>query len=209
MRVGDGPQERLKPDSGPPPSAMTAVQSAKADFGQLLPRIHPPPPLQPPTLLPRAQPSPMRVRLLAAVLPLLIATPAAAQGHLPWKAGDHPPAVHGVRLGWTRAEVVAALGRPASTQTLGDGGVEAMEYGGLSLVVSPEQGVAVMYLLTRGAGDVGGVRVGDSQADVLAKWGRPTRADGATAVWEVGGWMVMVQLGTREQGIVRIGLTGG
>jgi hypothetical protein len=152
----------------------------------------------------------MRLRtLVAAVVPLLLATPAAAQGHLPWKRGDAPPLIHGVRLGWTRARVVRALGQPESTQKLGDGGVEAMEFPGLSLVVSPDQGVAVMYLLTRGSGDVDGIRVGDSQADVLAKWGPPTRAGGATAFWEVGRWTVMVQLGTREQGIVRIGLTGG
>ena len=62
----------------------------------------------------------MVLRRWGLVLMLLQALPALAQGGaFPWKAGDAPPLVAGVRLGDGLVRLEKVLGRPDGSQKLG------------------------------------------------------------------------------------------
>jgi len=59
-----------------------------------------------------------------------------------------------------------------------------------------QDGVIEVHLLRRDAGSIGGVRVGDAEAEVRARWGAPTEAESIDAGEETsyiaGKWMVVV-----------------
>jgi endonuclease YncB( thermonuclease family) len=119
---------------------------------------------------------------------------AAAAGRLPWKEGDPAPPLAGVRLGDTRETVERVLGRPdRSEQTVED--LWEMEYSRLGLQVkgSPRYGVQVVLAGKRGAGELGGFRVGDPAADVLQRWGEPDTGGLGALVYYVGKWQLAVQ----------------
>lgn len=126
------------------------------------------------------------------------ATPARAAG-LPWKAGDQPPALAGFQLGERLPAVRARLGSPLRVDTLGkdkDAALSLTNFTtGTSAVVSPVDGLAILYLTRREAGMLDDVRVGDAKARVLGRWGQPTTVNGAAAMWVVGNWVVVVELG--------------
>ena len=65
--------------------------------------------------------------------------------------------------------------------------------------------VSMIYLLTRAAGSIDGVRVGDGRDEVIAHWGEPPLAQGAQAMYPAGDWAVVVELGA-EQRVVSISL---
>src|ERR1041385_728063 len=136
------------------------------------------------------------------------ASSQAQQGTSPWKAGDSPPPVAGVRLGVTRAALDSLLGRPDKIQQMGQDGL-GLTYTkrGISVVYTPLDGAAIVYLLRRDAGDVGGVRLGDTKDQVLARWGKPSTGEGMNALYISGKWVVVVTLdsvtGTR---VVQLGL---
>lgn len=123
--------------------------------------------------------------------------PVAAQaGEFPWKAGDAPPPVAGVRLGDGRVRLEKVLGQPSGTEKLGE---EALVFTyrqrGLQIIYASLDGVAIIFLQTRAAGDIGGVRLGDKREEVMARWGKPTSVAGPTAFYRVGtSWVVLVKL---------------
>jgi hypothetical protein len=127
--------------------------------------------------------------------------PARAAG-LPWKNGDRPPALAGFQLGDRLAAVRARLGTTVKVDTLGRGADAALSLTnattGTTAVVSPEDGLAILYLTRREAGVLDEVRVGDAKARVLGRWGQPTTVNGASAMWVVGTWVVVVELGDGE-----------
>ena len=129
------------------------------------------------------------------------AVPARVAG-VPWKAGDRPPALAGFQLGDRLAAVRARLGTPVKVDTLGRGADAALSLtnvtSGTTAVVSPEDGLAILYLTRREAGVLDEVRVGDAKAHVLGRWGQPTTVNGASAMWVVGTWVVVVELGNGE-----------
>ncbi len=143
--------------------------------------------------------------LLLAVLPGL-----AAGGEFPWKAGDAAPPVAGVRLGDGLVRLEAALGKPTATERLGD---EALVFTyrprGLQVIYASLDGVAIIFLQTRAAGDIGGVRLGDKRQDVLARWGRPSSVAGPAAYYKVdSSWVVLLRLDendlVKELGLGRV-----
>ena len=165
---------------------------------------------------------PMSTRLLLPLVLVLAAAPAAAQGRaatrpvaatparpasarpvgLPWKKGDKPPVLAGFRLGDRMPAVRARLGAPVRVDTLGRGPKAALSLTnpatGTTAVVDADLGLAILYLTRREAGALDEVRVGDAKAAVLARWGQPTTVNGASALWVVGGWVVVVELGNGD-----------
>lgn len=133
--------------------------------------------------------------------------PAWSQGGVfPWKTGDAPPLVAGIRLGDGRVRLEAVLGKPSGIEKLGED-VRAFAYRkpGLEVLYAPLDGVAVIFLQTRQAGDIGGVHFGDSRKEVLARWGDPASVRGETAYYRAGDWVVILKLDNHDR-INQLGL---
>ena len=145
---------------------------------------------------------------LAVVSLGLAALPAAGpQGAFPWKPGDAPPTVAGVPLGASRGRLDSLLGKADRLQPLGPGATALFfSARGVSVVYSTADGAAVIYLLRRDAGDIGGVRLGDANDSVLAKWGPPSDAAEGTALYTAGGWAVVVGVDSIGKAVVQLGL---
>ncbi len=129
------------------------------------------------------------------------------QGVFPWNAGDPPPPVAGVPLGASRARLDSLLGVPDDSERLGEHGW-GFEFHkkGLSIVYTPLDGAAIIYLLRRDAGDIGGVRLGDTHDAVLGRWGKPTTTGGPNSLYIAGKWVVVVTTDSAATHVVQLGL---
>ncbi len=149
------------------------------------------------------------MHLISWIMTLLLlqVLPAAAQsGAFPWKAGDAPPPVAGIRLGDGRPRLEAVLGRPSETQQLEkDAWAFTYRKRGVQVLFTPLDGAAIIYLLNRRAGDIGGVRLGDMQEAVLARWGEPPIIQGDTAIYRAGAWVVVLKLDQKNR-VKQLGL---
>jgi protein disulfide-isomerase len=134
------------------------------------------------------------VLLAAARLAIPPAAPGQ-QGKLPWRPGDPPPTVAGLRLGAPRAVIDSVLGRPESVRSLGQG-VVALGYRskGIAVMYSDADSLAVLYLTSRAGGDIGGIRVGDAKDSLVARWGDPTSVEENVGLYQVGRWVIVVRL---------------
>jgi thioredoxin 1 len=152
--------------------------------------------------------SALRVLVVLAAASFVAPLTAAAQrGALPWHPGDAPPVVVGLRLGAPRATIDSVLGKPESERNLSPG-VEALGYRsrGIALMYSEADSLAVIYLVARAAGDIGGTRVGDAQDSVVARWGNPTDVEDNVALYQVGRWVIVVRLDSLDRvGVLGIG----
>ena len=103
----------------------------------------------------------------------------------------------------------ARLGCDIQVDTLGTGPGAAFAYtntmAGYSVVISPGDGVAIIYVTKREKGDIDSVRVGDESAAVLRRCGKPTTVGGPNALWVVGDGVVLIELGKGDRA-VRIGI---
>ena len=142
--------------------------------------------------------------------PLLLVGPRAAvaqQGALPWHAPDGPPIVAGLRLEASRAASDALLGPPDSVVHFGSGGNRLLfRSRGISLLYPAGDSLMGLYLDARQAGDIGGVRVGDTRDAVLTRWGSPNRDEAELAIWMVGRWAIIVQFDAKLQRVAGLGL---
>ncbi len=144
---------------------------------------------------------------LSCILLLSAAGAVVQQGKFPWKAGDSPPAVAGVSLAASRARLDSVLGAPTDSQQIGaDGWAFNFQTRGISVVYTPLDGVAIIYLLRRDVGDIGGVRLGDSKGAVLARWGAPSTTDGPNALYIAGKWVVVITFDGAATRVVKLGL---
>ena len=144
---------------------------------------------------------------LSCILLLSAASAAAQHGKFPWKAGDSPPAVAGVPLAASRARLDSLLGAPTDSQRIGaDGWAFNFRTKGVSVVYTPLNGAAIIYLLRRDVGDIGGVRLGDSKGAVLGRWGAPSTSDGPNALYIAGKWVVVITLDSAATRVVKLGL---
>ena len=85
--------------------------------------------------------------------------------------------------------VNAVLGPPSSVR--GDTlKVLLYEARGLALVASPTRGVILIRLVTREAGAVDGIRVGDPLSAARARWGAPTEMHDEFQLFDRGVWTV-------------------
>ena len=149
----------------------------------------------------------MTVTRLIALAAFGVVGPLTQQGVFPWKAGDPPPPVGGVPLAASRARIDSLLGAPDDSERLGaDGWGFEFRARGLSIVYTPLDGAAVIYLLRRDAGDIGGVRLGDTPSSVLARWGKPTTTGGPNSLYIAGKWVVVVTADSAGTRVVQLGL---
>lgn len=70
---------------------------------------------------------------------------------------------------------------------------------GLAILLNATGDVSMIYLLTRAAGSIDGVRVGDSRGDIRARWGEPPLVQGAQAMYPAGDWAVVIELGPEQR----------
>lgn len=147
------------------------------------------------------------VTLVVAAWCCTAVSAAAQRGAFPWKAGDRPPALGGVRLGDRRVHVDSLLGAPSSVDTL-DNGVVLFRYTrGFIVAYSPGDSVEVVYLAQTGAA-VGNVKVGQTMDDVRARWGSPSATEGAVSMYIARDWAVMVLADTTGKRVLQLGLAG-
>src|SRR2546428_10975254 len=131
----------------------------------------------------------------------------AQQGPFPGNAGDSPPLVGGIRLGLSRTALDSLLGRPDKVEQMGQDGLGLTSpKGGVSIVYTPLDGAAIVYLLRRDAGDVGGVRLGDTKDQVLGRWGKPSTGEGMNALYIAGKWVGVINLDSTGTRVVQLGL---
>jgi hypothetical protein len=71
---------------------------------------------------------------------------------------------------------------------------------------TPADGVAIINLRSRPAGEIDGVRVGDSLAAVVRRWGRPHIRQGHVAGYSSGWWVVALYLDDADATIRMLGL---
>lgn len=151
----------------------------------------------------------LRVPLVLAAFRVAFASAAVGQqqGALPWRAGDDPPLVAGLALGASRTTIDSALGQPERSRSVGPG-VQLLGYGsrGIALLYSEAESLAAVYLIAREAGDIGGMRVGDSGDSVAARWGNPSGVQDGVAVYQVGRWVVLVRLDSTRSRVQLLGL---
>jgi hypothetical protein len=129
----------------------------------------------------------LTITVAAAVL---LALPAQAKSPpFPWKAGDAAPVIDGVKLGDTEAAARAALGAPTGTAKMSDSDV--VDYAnGLQIIANAGDGVSIIRLRSAAAGAIGGVKVGDDAAAVVARWGDPDATAPGVALYNAGVWTV-------------------
>ena len=150
---------------------------------------------------------PMRTLTVIAAT-LWLSTPAAAQ-KFPWNATDRPPSLAGLGLFEHPDSARKRLGTPIAGDTLGPGPDASVALtnatSGISVIATKASGVSVIYLLKREAGMLDSTRVGDSRDRVLARWGKPTEAQGNNALWGAGDWIVVILLGP-DNSVQRLGV---
>ena len=118
---------------------------------------------------------------------------AVTSGHVAAQA----PSIAGVSLGMSARDVRAVLGGPAvQQQSLG---MRFWEFPGRGITViwrDEAAGVSAIVLAKRNAGEIRGVRVGDSSQAIAANWGAPVRVrnDGRFLDFAGRGWTLSTEI---------------
>lgn len=112
-----------------------------------------------------------------------------------WSLEGPPPAVGRIRLGQGVGELDSLLG-PASTVQYLEAGRESRTYACCDLTIVADSGAGVVWigLLGRRAGDVAGLRVGDSRERADQILGRPSLGRGETRIYVARDWRLGIQL---------------
>ncbi|HVV65626.1 MAG TPA: hypothetical protein VHC42_09150 [Rhizomicrobium sp.] len=142
------------------------------------------------------------VLCLSALVAFAGPAPAAPR---PWRANDRPPAVAGLNLGDSEQQVISALGTPDSVAKTELGDQLDYRTRGLEVIVAKD-GVCEIHLMSAAAGDIDGVKIGDSAQDVVLKWGAPKGGQGRTAIFGGRDWGIAVQLADKSPDIVDLAL---
>lgn len=118
----------------------------------------------------------------------------ASAGTFPWKPGETPPTVAGLALGDTEQHAREVLGNPESVDKSGSATVLEYKKKGLQVLVTPEDGIAIIRLRSPEAGTIDGLQIGDRDLQVVGRWGPPDQTDGRTAFYNAGIWTITVRL---------------
>ncbi len=138
---------------------------------------------------------PSWLALLAALLLGVSGASLAAAPAFPWVSGDIAPPVAGIHLGDSLDRIKELLGEPVEKQKLGDYQESLRSRSrGVTVAWATADGAAVIFLDTREAGDIGGIRIGDTREEVLARWGAPSTVKDRTAMYLAGSWGVVLKL---------------
>jgi|GEM_PF-2741554 hypothetical protein len=129
-------------------------------------------------------------------------------GVFPWKAGDRPPLVDGLQLGEPEAKVKAQIGQPDETLPIGDTPDDGyfLKYPakGMSLSITPSDGLSIISLDKPNSGEIGGIAVGENVNDLVAAWGQPQTINGTTGSYSAGDWGVVVNLDSTSTSVVSL-----
>lgn len=124
----------------------------------------------------------------------------------PWKPDAAPPAVAGIHLGDSRQQLEQTLGAPSDVQDLApDSFALYFKDRGVMVLYSTHEGATVIYLVSPSVAEIDGIHVGSDREAVITRWGMPTRVAGPSAVYQIGNWVVSLELGP-QQTVIRIGL---
>ena len=95
----------------------------------------------------------------------------------------------------SREKLQQLLGEPTQVQKLGEDSLALVfKPHGIMALWAPLDGIAIIYVQTRDAADIGGVRIGDTKSEILARWGMPSVIQGPTAIYRAGSWGVVVRI---------------
>jgi predicted Zn-dependent protease len=99
-----------------------------------------------------------------------------------------------LEFGVSQRQVIATMGQPESVER--DQGMTLLRYrnGGLVLIIHPQRGLSAYLYLTREAGDLDGVRVGDPIDSVQHQWGSEVEVRDDVHFFKVGPPTVMVKV---------------
>jgi hypothetical protein len=144
---------------------------------------------------------------VAAVFILIGFFQSGNQEPFPWRIGDPPPSPHGIHLGERLAVVDSVLGAPTARWSP-QPGKESRRYAekGLTIVADSAAGIEYLLLSSRQAGDLGGIRVGDSRERVKELFGAPTLGRGETTRYTLGEWTIQVQLDPMNEFVENLSL---
>jgi hypothetical protein len=117
-----------------------------------------------------------------------------------------PPTIAGVKLGDSPAAVIRVLGKADDTAAVEAGVLWHYQSRGLVVGVDPKAGVAFIALMTPSAGDIEGVRVGDTVPAARAKLGNPSDVQQDSMIFDRGSWLLHIEI---DAGVITmIGITG-
>ena len=104
------------------------------------------------------------------------------------------PVLAGLRIGDSIEKGIIAIGKPLTKETLGVGENAPISYksesSGISFVATQAEGIGIIFITYRDAGELDGLRVGDSFKNVLAKWGPPASGNNHNALWLSGKYVI-------------------
>ena len=136
-----------------------------------------------------------RYSVLAVALLLTCHSGLSEAQQFPWKPGDEPPAAGRLRLGESLAQLDSTLGKPTAIKWPRAGRESRIYQGrGLSIIADSTVGVIYVLLFTREAGDLGGLRVGDTRERVQRLLGPQHQGRGESTRYIAGNWTIQVQL---------------
>ena len=146
------------------------------------------------------------VRLTAAAFCLLpFPTRAIAQGAgilRPSKIADSSrtlsvqPELAGFHIGEATSQALPLLKGPLKVDTLGSDPSSPVAYAnpatGITLYGTATEGIGIIMVTSRAAGDLDGIRVGDSLRAVTARWGPPAAGGAHGGLWLAGDYVVTI-----------------
>ena len=104
------------------------------------------------------------------------------------------PVLAGLRIGDSIEKGIIAIGEPLAKETLGIGEnaiiIYKNESSGISFVATQSEGIGIIFVTLRDAGELDGLRVGDSFGNVLEKWGPPASGNNKNALWLSGKYVI-------------------
>jgi hypothetical protein len=119
------------------------------------------------------------------------------------------PTLAGFRIGEPTPGALARLGPTLKADTLGSDPDSPVSYTnpttGVTLYATVADGVGIVMVTRREAGALAGVRVGDSRASVVARWGPPAAGGHVGGLWLAGDYVIT--LGFDDSGrVARLGI---
>ena len=107
------------------------------------------------------------------------------------------PSLAGFRLGEPAANAIARLGRPLTKEIIGEGPDAIVSYAnnktGITILLTPNEGVGIILVTNRNAGALDTIRVGDPYESIVARWGPPAAGGASEALWLAGEYIITVK----------------
>jgi hypothetical protein len=106
------------------------------------------------------------------------------------------PSLAGIRIGDNLKTALKKIGKPLVRETLGNATDAPVSYTnqstGISVIATNAEGVGVILVTARNAGELDGIRVGDLYKTVAGKWGPPASGNNRNSLWLAGRYVISV-----------------